>query len=238
MKTISIAAAALLLLPTFTEGLVGIDWKVSEAPSSGMVSITFPFSIAEAPHKTGYFFAQQFNFIGQSDVGYTGLQPRPDINGKPMIHAVFSSFIGGTTTTDTQCSSGADGGPGVSCAVDFSAPYTHIYNLEVQKTSGTTWSGTVVDIVTGERIHIGSYTLPSDTKGIQSSQVGFIEYYPWNDGQAHSCNTLPYTSVVFGVPMALTAGSLGNAYEYGECVGKVNFRSARTLTGVQVQVGF
>lgn len=45
-----------------------------------------------------------------------GLQPRPDKNGKQRLHAAFSSFIAGTTSKDTQCSDGADGGAGVSCA--------------------------------------------------------------------------------------------------------------------------
>ena len=243
MKTTSIlAAAAAFLLPTFTAGLVGISWSVTNAPSSGLSDITFPFSIGNAPHKTGFFFAQQFNFNGQSDVGYTGLQPRPDSDGGPIIHAVFTSFISGTTTNDPNCQSGADGGPGVSCTVEFSAPYAHTFYLEVVNTEGTKWKGAAVDAVTGRRIHIGSYTLPAGTKGIKGGQVGFIEYYPWNDGQNHACSSLPYTSVVFGVPVTTTIGAIGsltNAYEYGDCVGQVAFKTHRTIDrGVEVSVGF
>ncbi|KIM79099.1 hypothetical protein PILCRDRAFT_98226 [Piloderma croceum F 1598] len=219
-------------------GLVGISWSVTNVPASGLTTITFPFSIADSPHQTGYFFAQQFNFNGQSDVGYTGLQPRPDSGGKPVIHAAFSSFIDGTTTADSNCTPGADGGPGVSCAVEFSAPYQDGYQLVVRNTGGTTWDGTVVDTTTGSSVHIGSWTLPSGTGGIKGSQVGFVEYYPWNSG-THTCSSLPFTSVTFGVPTTGGAiGSLGNAYEYGDCVGKVAFKSQRTSQGVQVQVGF
>jgi hypothetical protein len=235
---ISVAA----LLPNLAMGLVGISWSVTNVPVSGLTDITFPFFIANSPHKTGYYFAQQFNFNGQSDVGYTGLQPRPDSGGTPVIHAVFSSFINGTTTTDSNCSPGADGGPGVSCAVEFSAPYANAYQLVVRNTAGTTWDGTVVHRSTGKSVHIGSWTLPSGTGGIQGSQVGFIEYYLWNDGQNHPCSSLPFTPMAFGVPTTTirgATGSLGDAYEYGDCVGQVAFKSHRTSDqGVEVSVGF
>jgi hypothetical protein len=239
-NSLLLIASAVALLPTFAMGLVGISWSVKNVPTSGLTDITFPFSIANSPHKTGYYFAQQFNFNGQSDIGYTGLQPRPDSGGRPVIHAVFSSFIAGTTTTDSNCQSSADGGPGVSCSTEFSAPYADAYQLVVQNTGGTTWSGTVVDTTTGNRVHIGSWTLPSGTQAIKGSQVGFVEYYPWNSG-IHTCSTLPFTSMTFGVPtttMKGATGSLSNAYEYGDCVGKVAYKSQRTPQGVEVSVGF
>jgi hypothetical protein len=96
----------------------------------------------------------------------------------------------------------------------------------------------VVD-ATGRRVHVGSYTLPAGTQGIKGSQLGFVEYYPWNAG-SHTCASLPYTSMVFGVPTSTTGGigSLGNAYEYGDCVGKVAYKSSRIAAGVEVSVGF
>lgn len=240
MKTSPFLIAAVAsLMPTLSMGLVGISWNVTNVPSSGLKNITFPFSIAQSPHRSGFYFAQQFNFVGQSDVGYTGLQPRPDSSGNPIIHAVFSSFISGTTTSDENCSPGADGGPGVSCSVEFSAPYGNGWNLEVVNTRGTTWIGTVVDRTTGRRVQIGSYTLPAGTQGIAKSQLGFVEYYLWNDGRLHACSSLPYTWVTFGIPVASTGvAALSDAFEYGECVGKVAFKNARTSAGVQVQVGF
>ncbi|KAL4246515.1 hypothetical protein ABKN59_008631 [Abortiporus biennis] len=112
--------------------------------------------------------------------------------------------------------------------------------MVVENTSGTTWRGTMVDTVTGVRTRVGSWTLPSNMGGIKSSQVGFIEYYLWNDGKNHPCNTLPKTSVFFGIPTTMTLGaipSLGNAYEYGNCVGQVNFVTSRSPLGVSVSVG-
>ncbi|KAG0320527.1 hypothetical protein BGZ99_004441 [Dissophora globulifera] len=224
--------------PSLAFALVGITWSIPGVPSTGLNSVTFPLSLAQTPHETGYYFAQQFNFVGQQDVGYTGLQPRPDANGRPAIHAVFSSFIAGTTTNDANCGSGADGGPGVSCGVEFSAPYSNGYNLEIVNTGGTTWTGTAVDSTTGDRVHIGTYTLPAGTQGIKGSQVGFVEYYPWNSG-THTCSSLPYAYVTFGYPVSPSGiGSLGDAYEYGDCVGNVAFKNSRSAGGIDVQVGF
>ncbi|KIM37695.1 hypothetical protein M413DRAFT_448227 [Hebeloma cylindrosporum] len=239
MKNFLRLVASAALLPSFALGLVGISWNIANAPANGFSFVTFPISIGGSPHRSGYYFAQQFNFIGQRDIGYIGLQPRPDSAGKPIIHVAFSSFIQGTTTGDNaRCHSGADGGPGVSCSIEFSAPYGNGFKLEVQNPQGTMWVGTVIDTTTGERRQIGSWTLPAGTKGIVGSQMGFVEYYPWNSG-THTCSSLPKTSVVFGIPYSNVAGSLSDAYEYGDCVGKVGFQAGRTAgQGVQVIVGF
>jgi len=224
-------------MPSFVMGLVGISWNITNVPHNGLTDITFPISIAKAPHGTGYFFAQQFNFIGQQDVGYTGLQPRPNSRGKPIIHAVFSSFIEGSTPSDTNCSDGAEGGPGVTCSVEFSAPYSNSFKLVIRNIEGTTWTGTVVDPA-GERVHIGTYTLPGGTQGIAKNQAGFIEYSPWNSG-SHTCGSLPYTSVVFGAPTASTKGigALSSASEDGDCVGKVAYKSHRMARGLRLVLG-
>lgn len=242
MKPTTSVLRAALLSSIFqaTEALVGISWSVSSVSPAGLKDITFPISMPNAPHDSGYYFAQQFNFVGQDDAGYTGLQPRKDSGSKSVVHAVFSSFIAGTTSSDSNCSDGADGGAGVSCAVDVDSTYADGYLLEIKNTGGTTWSGTLVNSVTGKRTRIGSYTLPSGSQGIKGSQVGFIEYYNWNSEPSHSCGSLPKTEVTFGVPTTSNgnAGSLQNAYEYGDCVGKVGFRSVRSNRGVDVTVGF
>ncbi|KAF9505871.1 hypothetical protein BS47DRAFT_490599 [Hydnum rufescens UP504] len=240
-KTSLFFAVTVSLLPALTTALVGIDWKVSNVPESGLTDIGFPFSIANAPHERVYYFAQQFQFKGQSDVGYTGLQPQLDATSDglkiPFIRAVFSSFINGSTTTDPNCHDGADGGPGVSCGVYFFAPYADYFVLEIRNTQGTTWNGTVVDTHTTRRFHIGSYTLPAGTEGITKSQGGFIE----NFVPPFDCPSLHRTSVTFGIPVTSNPGSarsLSDAYQYGDCTGKMGFESHRTLEGVEVTVGF
>lgn len=243
MKTASSVFRAALLTSIFqaSEAIpVGLSWRISDIPSTGLTDITFPISMPNATHESGYYFAQQFNFKGQSNVGYTGLQPGPDSNSEPVVHGVFSSFISGTTTNDGNCHYGADGGPGVSCAVDIEATYEHGYLLKIQNTEGTTWTGTLVDAVTGAETHIGSYTLPAGSGGIQGSQVGFVEYYPWNRPGVHSCSALPWTSVTFGAPSTSDgkSGSLGKPYEYGDCVGQADFSTVQSGTGYEVSIGF
>ncbi|GIJ89428.1 hypothetical protein Asppvi_008368 [Aspergillus pseudoviridinutans] len=234
--------AVILAIIPFTQALVGLSWSVSNIPSSGLKDITFPISMPDAPHKSGFYFAQQFGFNGLSDIGYTGLQPRPDASGSSIVHGVFSSFAPGTTTNDANCHLGADGGAGVSCSVEIPAPYSPLYHLVVKNTGGTTWTGTLVNTASGKSTHVGSYTLPRGAGGIKSSQVGFVEYYPWNAMPSHSCSSLPYTNVTFGAPTTSTQGAgpgrLDKPYEYGDCVGKANFNVRTTGQGYQVTVGF
>ncbi|KAJ6560733.1 hypothetical protein B0H10DRAFT_1845514, partial [Mycena sp. CBHHK59/15] len=50
-----------------------------------------------------------------------------------------------------------------------------------------------IDIVTGMRIHAGSYTLPAGVGGIRSSQTGLVGWYPWNSVvPPKNCTGLPW----------------------------------------------
>ncbi|KAF7378416.1 Beta-glucan synthesis-associated [Mycena sanguinolenta] len=240
MKTafISISLASFILS---ANALVGSSWSVTNVPSTGLTDITFPLTIVEADHISGYYFAQQFGFVNSS-IGYTGLQPRPDADGKPVLHAVFSSFIDGSTTTDKNCAAGADGGPGVSCSFEWNGVYGRRYDLEVKFNGSSVWVGTVIDTVTGARIHIGSYTVPTNAGGIQSSQAGFVEWYPWNSYEPpNHCALLPYQKTIFGNPYTthlLSVGTQSPSYEYGDCVGQVAFQTVEVLGGVENNCGF
>ncbi|KAF9381289.1 hypothetical protein CPC16_009912 [Podila verticillata] len=239
---LTIAAALALCAPSLAFALVGNDWAFDKAPSVGLIDITFPFNIANAPHKSGYFFAQQFQFQGIEKVGYIGLQPRPDSNGKSIIHAVFTSLQDGTTSIHSNCHDEADGGPGVSCAVDINGDYSHTYNLVVENTRDTTWKGSLVDTVTGDTAVVGEWTLPAGAGTLVNGQVGFVEYYPWNDQSSNTCNSLPYTQATFYNPTSKTIGANGGkvtrVYEYGDCVGKIDFSTNKTPEGYDIKVGF
>ncbi|KAJ7687667.1 hypothetical protein B0H14DRAFT_3101375 [Mycena olivaceomarginata] len=216
--SLGFVASIVSILPV-AHALVGSSWSVTNVPATGLTDITFPLTIVEADHISGYYFAQQYSF------------PRPDSGGKAVLHGVFSSFVAGSTTSDANCHTGADGGPGVSCAVEWNG------------TSGNrVWIGTAIDTVTGARIHIGSYTLPPGAGGIQSSQAGFVEWYPWNGGEPpNHCARLPYQKTVFGTPRTTHTGSIGTqslSYEYGDCVGQVAFHTEKVSGGVENNCGF
>ncbi|KAG6024835.1 hypothetical protein E4U40_003013 [Claviceps sp. LM458 group G5] len=155
MKLVSLSFMALAASQT-AFALVGNYWGFSGNPFGGLRDVTFPFKMDGAAHKSGYYFAQQFNFQGIREVGYCGIQNRPNsTSGKSIVHAVFSTFQGNSTTQDRNCHMGADGGPGVSCAVDFPGSYNAVYNIVVEKVKGTTWKGTAINKSTPSPFTLG-----------------------------------------------------------------------------------
>ncbi|MET7364303.1 hypothetical protein ABZS61_00485 [Streptomyces sp. NPDC005566] len=215
-------------------GNEALSWSISGAPSGGLTSLNFPITVnTGTAHITGTYFAMQYGFTGQSELGYTGLQPRPDANGHQRLRGVFSSFISGTTSTHANCSDGADGGAGVSCGVDFDAVYGHTFRVVVAQAGTDTWAGSVVDNNTGQQISIGTYRLPVGSGNLKASQAGFIEYY-----DVPSCDQQQRYDVTFGGP---SSGSLSGtttwSKEYGECAGYGNTKVTTVGTGVRVTRG-
>ncbi|QEU96709.1 hypothetical protein [Streptomyces kanamyceticus] len=220
-------------------GNVSIGWSIPGAPAGGLSNITFPMTVNKGTaHKDGIYFAQQFGFTNAPDVGYTGLQPRVNSGGSERLSARFSNFVAGSTTTDPLCHEGADGGPGVTCAVDFDAVYGHRYDIEVERTGTDTWTGTARDTVTGKETHLGRYTLPTGSGNLRGSQGGFVEYY----AGIPSCAEMPRSDVVFGGPTSTDGGGLNGTaranYEYSDCVGESNYQAQNDGSGTHVTRGF
>ncbi|EXU94947.1 DUF3472 domain protein [Metarhizium robertsii] len=231
--------AITVFAPHLGFALVGNNWSFSGHPSGGLRDVTFPFNMAGASHDSGYYFAEQFAFQNMKDIGYCGIQNRPNSNGESIVHAVFSSFQNGTTTSDANCHDGADNGPGVSCAVEINGDYRDTYNLAVENIPGTTtWTGTVINTATGAQTRVGSWKLPSGAGGIESSYSGFVEYYRGTQ----PCAKLPKTEATFYNPVSKTPGAgngvVGEPYEYGDCVGKVDFSTTKVSDGYEIKVGF
>ncbi|PHH90199.1 hypothetical protein CDD83_4298 [Cordyceps sp. RAO-2017] len=220
-----------------------VEWVIDTSPPDGLDEVTFPINMANSPHREGYYFAQAFRFQNVNEIGYTGLQPRPDSDGRSIIHAAFSSFQNGTTTSHSQCYDGADGGPGVSCALEIDGDYSHTYNLVVRNIRGDTWRGTLVDAVTGERHVIGQWTLPPGSGKIGGTEVGFVEYYLSDVPPSVSCNDVPEAEVTFGIPTSGTGGAayFSKWYEHEKwpCQGDDSgYEATNTASGLNVKVGF
>lgn len=231
-------------------GNVSVTWKIdsfiqTHPANPKLTNVTFPFTLNEPTlRKSGTYFAQQFYFDnpnGGSNTAYTGFQPRQDKNGNTRIHAVFSSFIGGTTSTDKNCSKGADGGSGVSCATEFNGAYGHTYNITVRKVTGHTWEGVAKDTVTGEETHIGSFTVPSTLGDLDSSGLGFAEYYAYYESGypqfvVPTCSKLAKIDVIYGAPTTTDymggIGPITNPYEYGtkDCKASASGYSAQKVS--------
>jgi len=231
-------------------GNVSVSWAfnhfLGNYPKGGrLTDLTFRFTVNnETLHAKGAYFAQQFFFDNSGNEGnsaYTGLQPQPDKDGKQYLGAVFSTFIAKSKSTDKNCSDGADGGAGVSCGVVFPATYMHTYKILVHKDLNHTWSGEVEDEQSGQKTHIGSWTLPDHTGDIKPSGTGFGEYYAYyKPGYPQfvvpSCDKLAKISVIYG-PVSTTnygggVGSIYNPHEYNskECKSESSNYSAKSIS--------
>ncbi|MEV0321377.1 hypothetical protein ACIBKX_34145 [Streptomyces sp. NPDC050658] len=238
-----LAAGLLLALsPTPAGAAVGggnvlVNWSIPGTPSAGLTNITFPITVNPATaHKAGTYFAQQYDFADA--MGYTGLQPRENNGDTERLSARFSTFTAGASTSDPLCHEGADGGPGVTCAVDFDGVYGHRYDIKVERSGTDTWKGTATDTVTGKSTHLGAWTLPAGSGNLQGSQVGFVEYY----AGIPSCAEMPRTDGVFGGPTSTDAGGLSGttraSHEYSDCVGESDYHAEDDGSGTHVTRGF
>lgn len=216
-------------------GNVQFNWSIPNAPADGLTQVAFPTTLNPSTgHVAGNYAAWIFEFT-KSGGAYTGLMPVPNENGQTRIHAAYSSFIAGTTSNDPNCSNGADGGPGVSCGMNFDGTYGRNYVITVARVGQDTWEGTVWDTVTGAGYHIGTFKVPAGSGNLRSSQVGFIENW-----SAQSCAAVPKIDASLGRPQSAQAGLIGDvggAFEYGACGGEENYSAVTTADGVRIQRG-
>lgn len=226
-----------LLAPAACQAMTSFQWKFENPPEDGAAEVTFPFTVLSAAHNKQWYFAQQYSFTGGA-MGYCGVQPQEDKDGKSQIRGVFSSFTEGTTTDDENCSDGADGGPGVSCGFVFDHDYSQTLNIVVQGTGNNKWSGKAVNTATGEENHIGSWTLPADSGNVDlGGQSGFVERYLHNE---QPCDQIPHVEVQFDNPESPDAGSssMDGMKEYDFCKGEKNWSAKEVDGGWVVAMGF
>ena len=208
-------------------GMVSDDWSFSGAPSGGMTKLAFPITVNSQPDASGYYWAQQF-YLKNNQGGYLGLQPRTGGGA-----ALFSIFGNGTSTTNPNCHSGADGGAGTSCLISYPYSVGHEYELEVIVTGTNTYTGYVVDDSTAVWTTIGSWTV-SGGGNLQSSGVGFQEYYT----SVSSCSATPYGQAHFWRPFTNSGqgtGSITAGGAYGNCAAEGSYsldgNGGITMTG-------
>ncbi|KYK58940.1 hypothetical protein DCS_00067 [Drechmeria coniospora] len=218
-----------------------LEWMFDGKPAGGLDDITFPINLAEANPKEEYFFGQSVSFDKHDNkYAYIGIQTRDKDHN---IHAAFSSFQAGTTSSHANCKDTADLRPGVSCAVDIKGDYSHIYHLNIKRTGAYTWRGSIIDSVTGESTVIGEWTLPESTGLMSSRRTGFVEYIPQSNGRGDStCIGLPAVAVTFGNPTSNTPNCGSATYSQvngmGRCSGQTeSFTSQNVTNGVNIQLG-
>ncbi|MFD7923374.1 DUF3472 domain-containing protein [Streptomyces sp. NPDC059740] len=201
-----VAAAVLLGVAMTGESFAATPTTHWTTGAPGAVSrLTLPLAVESAPDASGIYFAF-YTTLESGTRPYAGLQPKPaGSDGRSRLQAIFSSFNAEATTTDDHCSPGADGGAGVSCAVQF--PYTKgtTYDLVLKRASvsGATqlMTGDVVNGSTGATVaHIGSFSLPSGSGRFRASDGGFIEPY-LTDGCSQQ------VTVTYGKPVGTEGGT-------------------------------
>ncbi|KAK2757734.1 hypothetical protein FQN54_004703 [Arachnomyces sp. PD_36] len=241
-------AAAFSALPMLAAGaaggLAGLDWSIANTPETGLTDIVFPFTIESALPEEGYYFAQSFKFMnpppGSTGLSHVGLKPYHDIANSTYVLAVFSTSINGTESSDVLCYHPPHDG---YCFTAVEINHTDPYNIHVYPGDGEQhWGCSVTNSRTGDRWHIGSLEMPEGTGGIEGSESGFVEYKPWSLEPSEDCESLTYTSVVFGAPKTKTVGAgngtIGKGYEKGVCKGEVDFETETTEEGTRIALGF
>ncbi|MFJ4686209.1 DUF3472 domain-containing protein [Streptomyces sp. NPDC088789] len=131
---------------------------------------------------------------GEGDTGYySGIQPHP--NGKAGVR--FSYFGPDAKPDSHNCSGGADGDPGVTCAIDdLVYEVGRQYTITTQKTTnadGVTYTGTIKDLTSGDERTIGRWLLPRGFAGFITSGNAFIEKF----SGISTCADIPGVSVAY-----------------------------------------
>ncbi|PHH60157.1 hypothetical protein CDD81_2075 [Ophiocordyceps australis] len=215
------------------------NWTFDHNPTQGLDDLTFPISLVHTPQREGYYFAQQFNFVGISDIAYTGLQPRPN----QTVHAAFSTFAKDSSSSHPNCRRGANNRPGTTCFLEISGDYSHLYNITVENTGADNWQGTLVDSATGERHVIGLFTLPPGSGKLKTFRDSFVEYYRSDMPPNVPCENVPPAEVTFGNPTTTTEGAGRSRFikwyqtQAWQCKGDIYFDVKNSSTGVTIKTG-
>lgn len=236
-----------------TPGHVGqFYYSMGPTPAyPGHRNITFPITVHEmAPVKRGWYFAMQFRFLNadgsRGNMGYIGVQPRPNASGTGFhAYCPFSLFgSGGEIVDGDRCRLGADGGAGITCnskvaIEDFQFGREYLFTVE-QDDDEPTWRGYITDAVTGWHKQLGAWKVPEGQKGIQNYHLGFSEWWLRLD----SCGGLPYSRATYGRPYSSRPDWVGtfkpDPYEANKpCQGKSGFSWVRNTDGtITTQAGF
>lgn len=212
--TIITALAMAAPLALAGHGPAPVSWFTVPKQGDGFESVSSKFFIdPSSTWTTGYYAATSWNFNGH-DIQYFGLQPRSDGDGKTTGHLAYSVFGPGSAIGDPErCSGGADGGAGVSCALDIDFQAGRWYTIEstvVQHDAklGRRWNGTFIDDATGERTYIASFWTNESYGKLSPGGAQWLEWYPFNlekrPEAERECQP-PFTAR-YGIPTAYVDG--------------------------------
>lgn len=152
---------------------------------------------------------------------------------------LFSKFGEGGTTDHANCSSGADGGAGVSCNKLFiDGTLGTEYDLNIENTNGNKWEATVTDTDTDKTKVIGSWTVSDDHGQLKGSGLFWEEH--WAGSSACDDRGFPYRKIHFSKPTTQDGdkeGRMTNAETDVEPCPNV-MTSTKDRTGVTLEGGY
>ena len=158
----------------------------------------------------------------------------------------FSLFGAGGVPLSSECRSGADGGNGVTCAIDV--PYSRgtAYSFDITKSgsssTATTWSGTITNDSTGVVTKMGSWSTPAAFGGLKSTTIGFIEKF----SGIRTCGDIPdvsvkYSNVSFGNDNPSSGAKIWPSSNGGSgiytCLGVTTAKSVSTVGQFNIASG-
>jgi len=160
---------------------INFNWGYN-AGRTGYDKAVLPIKVTVAPSiGKSYYFALQCNFLGDDQSAiYMGIQPREE--GKNLV--IFSTFGTGSLSEHPQCVSGADGGSGTSCSVQFNWTLDHLYYVAMERvgmnSTSQVWQGYISTEDGQTVILVGRFSVPATRRGLQSESYFFDEYFPFN----------------------------------------------------------
>lgn len=194
----------------------GVWRHIPNPPAAGFHEVSATFKVDTSSERTtGYYAASQWSFQGH-DVHYFGIQPR-EPGSEKTGHIAYSVFGKGSTVADSKlCYSSADGGSGVSCAIEIDLDYGREYKIVSKvvetKNGSLRWQGTIYDDAGHDLATLGSFWTDTTYGGLSGKVTQWLEWYPFNgDGglepEQRAC--VPHIKVHYGLP---TGYACGNEY--------------------------
>nr|QKT21524.1 putative DUF3472 protein [Vesanto virus] len=157
---------------------------------------------------------RQHYYAYYTPIGYTGFQPQS--NGD--IRFVFSTFSRNTNPLASTCSPGADGGPGVSCAVRVSGiSANEIFYIKISRVGeDAVFQGQVLH--GNKQYLIGKYSFDDASMVDKPSSIatGFVENFI-STNHMDSCCDCPKTDAVVFAPFSTDSdGAYGQEMFVGQ----------------------
>lgn len=162
---------------------------VTEPPNLNSTKLESKIRVLDG-NMTGYYYATE-GFFDKGQVGYMGLQPREGIYNQ---HLTYSVFDDGPLPNSDTCHPGADGGSGVSCALEYPWRFNRTYTFVNERshydsrTGVSTWQGHLIDDESGERTFVGLYTTPPSYGVLGRTALCFNEFYDYQSWPEGECN--------------------------------------------------